>query len=50
MLYTNPKYDKSDEVLASMGYKAGSKSNGAGDSKSGSDGKSTQGGGTEDRK
>lgn len=50
MLYTNPKYDKSDEVLASMGYKAGSKSIGAGDSKSGSDGKSTQGGGTEDRK
>lgn len=50
MLYTNPKYDKSDEVLASMGYKAGSKSNGAGDSKSGSEGKSTQGGGTEDRK
>ncbi len=44
MLYTNPKYDKSDEVLASMGYKAGSKSGGAGDSKSGSDGKSTQGG------
>ena len=44
MLYTNPKYDKSDEVLSSMGYKAGSKSGGAGDSKSGSDGKSTQGG------
>jgi outer membrane protein len=49
MLYTNPKYDKSDEVLASMGYKAGSKSNGAGDSKSGSDSKPSQGG-TEDRK
>ncbi len=28
MLYTNPKYDKSDEVLASMGYKAGNKSDG----------------------
>ena len=25
MLYTNPKYDKSDEVLISMGYKAGAK-------------------------
>jgi outer membrane protein len=25
MLYTNPKYDKSDEVLEAMGYKAGSK-------------------------
>ncbi len=25
MLYTNPKYDKSDEILAAMGYKAGKK-------------------------
>ena len=50
MLYTNPKYDKSDEVLASMGYKAGSKSGGTGDSKSGSDSKSTQGGGSMDKK
>jgi len=50
MLYTNSKYDKSDEVLASMGYKSGSKSNGAGDSKSGSDGKSTQGGSLENKK
>ncbi|MFN5347329.1 MAG: OmpH family outer membrane protein [Bacteroidota bacterium] len=49
MLYTNAKYDKSDEVLASMGYKAGSKSNGTGDSKSGGDSKPSQGG-TEDRK
>jgi outer membrane protein len=47
MLYTNPKYDKSDEVLASMGYKAGSKSGGTG---SGSDSKSTQGGGSMDKK
>ena len=47
MLYTNPKYDKSDEVLASMGYKAGSKSGGA---SSGSDSKSTQGGGSMDKK
>ncbi len=25
MLYSNPKYDKSDDVLAAMGYKAGAK-------------------------
>ena len=25
MLFTNPKYDKSDEILQSMGYKAGVK-------------------------
>lgn len=25
MLYTNPKYDKSDDILAAMGYKAGTK-------------------------
>jgi outer membrane protein len=50
MLYTNAKYDKSDEVLASMGYKAGSKSSGGSDGKSGSDTKSAPGGGTEDRK
>lgn len=25
MLYTNPKYDKSDDILQAMGYKAGSK-------------------------
>ena len=31
MLYSNPKYDKSDEILAAMGYKAGAK---ATDSKS----------------
>lgn len=28
MLYTNPKYDKSDEILLSMGYKAGTKTGG----------------------
>jgi outer membrane protein len=33
MLYTNPKYDKSDDILSSMGYKAGKKDAG-GDSKS----------------
>ncbi len=36
MLYTNPKYDKSDEVLTAMGYKAGSKgSSGGSDAKGG---------------
>jgi outer membrane protein len=25
MLYTNPKYDKSDDILSAMGYKAGNK-------------------------
>lgn len=40
MLYTNPKYDKSDDVLASMGYKAGKKDSG-GDAK----GASSSGGG-----
>lgn len=49
MLYTNSKYDKSDEVLASMGYKAGSKSNGGADSKTGS-GENKPTGGSEDRK
>ena len=34
MLYTNPKYDKSDDVLLAMGYKAGSKNTG-GDNKAG---------------
>jgi outer membrane protein len=28
MIYTNPKYDKSDDVLLSMGYKAGTKTGG----------------------
>ena len=27
MLYANPKYDKSDEILTAMGYKSGTKSN-----------------------
>ena len=30
MLYTNPKYDKSDDVLETMGYKAGNKGSGSG--------------------
>ncbi|MEN9568197.1 MAG: hypothetical protein RLZZ69_3393 [Cyanobacteriota bacterium] len=38
MLYTNPKYDKSDEILTSLGYKPGKKDSGTGDAKdSGSD-------------
>lgn len=47
MLYANPKYDKSDEVLTAMGYKAGTKSN---DSKpsgtTGTSGGNTGGGNT----
>ncbi len=36
MLYANPKYDKSDEILLQMGYKAGTKSSGgSGDGKGG---------------
>lgn len=38
MLYANPKYDKSDEILLQMGYKAGTKastSGSSGDNKSG---------------
>lgn len=34
MLYTNPKYDKSDDILLSLGYKPGKKDGGSG---SGSD-------------
>lgn len=42
MLYTNPKYDKSDDILLSMGYKAGTKTGGSGggDNKGGGDSKS----------
>ncbi len=52
MLYTNPKYDKSDDVLAAMGYKAGTKGQSDGGSKSGEPGKETPsgGGGSDDRK
>lgn len=53
MLYTNPKYDKSDEVLASMGYKAGNKSDGGSKPGAGSgSGSDTKSGGTpsEERK
>ncbi len=54
MLYTNPKYDKSDDVLAAMGYKAGTK--GQTDGGSGKPGGGTSDtppskeGGAEDRK
>lgn len=40
MLYSNPKYDKSDDILAAMGYKSGTKS---GDSKGGAQSKSSSG-------
>jgi outer membrane protein len=47
MLYTNPKYDKSDEVLTAMGYKAGTKTNtSGGESKPGSGGGSSPSGNT----
>lgn len=45
MLYTNSKYDKSDEVLQMMGYKAGTKK-GTTDSKEPGTGTQQPGGGT----
>lgn len=42
MLYANPKFDKSDDILNAMGYKAAEK---AGDSGSGKPGGGTSGGG-----
>lgn len=56
MLYTNPKYDKSDDILESMGYKAGNKGGDAkgGESKEGGSPSSPpaegKGGGSEERK
>lgn len=56
MLYTNPKYDKSDDILESMGYKSGTKGGDAkgGTSKEGGSPSSTptegKGGGSEERK
>ncbi len=41
MLYSNPKYDKSDDILAAMGYKSGTKS--GGDSKGSGAAKSSSG-------
>ena len=43
MLYTNPKYDKSDDILLSMGYKAGTKTGGG--ASGGDKGGSSTGGG-----
>lgn len=42
MLYTNPKYDKSDDILLAMGYKPAAKTTGKGSSGSGDSGKSDQ--------
>ena len=44
MLFTNPKYDKSDDILLAMGYKPAAKTTGAGKGSSGSgdSGKSDQ--------
>jgi outer membrane protein len=42
MLYTNPKYDKSDDILLALGYKPGKKDGGGGSDK-GSSGSSTSG-------
>lgn len=52
MLYTNPKYDKSDDILSMMGYKAGNKNTGSGTAPSGGSqgGRSTEGGGGGDDK
>ena len=56
MLYTNPKYDKSDDILESMGYKAGTKSGDAkgGENKEGGSPSTPpaegKGGGSEERK
>lgn len=47
MLYANPKYDKSDDVLSAMGYKAGSKTNTGADTKTPPPSKE---GGSEDKK
>jgi outer membrane protein len=43
MLYTNPKYDKSDDILLALGYKAGKKDSGGsgGGSEKGGTGKSS---------
>lgn len=49
MLYTNPKYDKSDDILAALGYKAGNKG-GSSDAKAGSSSPSPSGTSTPDKK
>lgn len=47
MLYASPKYDKSDDVLTAMGYKAGSKTNTGVDTKSAPPGGATKDSGGE---
>lgn len=48
MLYTNPKYDKSDDILLSMGYKAGTKTSGGSiDLHGGAENKGSSSGGSE---
>jgi outer membrane protein len=52
MLYTSPKYDKSDDILLMMGYKAGNKGAAGGSTPgagSGNPSKSSIGGGSEER-
>lgn len=44
MLYANPKYDKSDDILSAMGYKAGSKTDGPSTGTAGSNSGSGTGG------
>lgn len=46
MLYANPKYDKSDDILLSMGYKAGTKA-GSGTTGGGDKGGTNKGGDSE---
>ena len=43
MLYTNPKYDKSDDILLALGYKPGKKDGGGGGGDKGGSGKSSSG-------
>jgi outer membrane protein len=44
MLYTNPKYDKSDDILLALGYKPGKKdAGGSGGSDKGGSGKTSSG-------
>ncbi len=42
MLYTNPKYDKSDDILLALGYKPAAKSTGSGKGTTGGSGKTDQ--------
>ncbi len=42
MLYTNPKYDKSDDILLALGYKPAGKTTGTGKGTTGGSGKTDQ--------